>query len=169
MFLTAATAELSNGPSPLDLATVTEVTVPSGNMPICSTTVMFLRAEGGRAHPSAARAANQVIETAGDLITLLICQGLLALRRIRKQIRQGLGLFLFGRFTRCFYSLFLGGVSSSFLLRIFGGFLLRLVCGSLFLGVFSRFFLRIFSGFFLGVFSGLFLGLFFSGFFGLFL
>ena len=56
MFLTAATAELSKGPSPLDLATVTEVTVPSGNMPICSTTVMFLRADGGRAHPSAARA-----------------------------------------------------------------------------------------------------------------
>ncbi len=47
MFLTAATAELSNGPSPLDLATVTDVTVPSGNMPICSTTVMFLRADGG--------------------------------------------------------------------------------------------------------------------------
>src|SRR5690606_4665708 len=55
MFLTAATAELSNGPSPLERDTLTLVMVPSGSMLICRTTVMPLRADGGRAQPSAAR------------------------------------------------------------------------------------------------------------------
>lgn len=54
MFFTAATAELSNGPSPLDLAIDTEAIVPSGNMPICNVTDMLLRADGGRLQPSEA-------------------------------------------------------------------------------------------------------------------
>ena len=91
------------------------------------------------------------------------------MRRVGKQISQGLRLFLFGRFTCCFYGLFLGCIGSGLFLRIFGGFLLRLVCYGLFLGVFSCFFLRIFSRFFLGVFRGLFLGLFFRSLLGLFL
>ncbi len=54
MFFTAATAELSNGPSPLDLAIDTEAIVPSGNIPICNVTDMLLRADGGRLQPSEA-------------------------------------------------------------------------------------------------------------------
>src|SRR5690606_36914165 len=55
IFFTAATAELSNGASPLDRETLTEVIVPSGSMFTRSVTDMLLRADGGRVQPCAAR------------------------------------------------------------------------------------------------------------------
>ena len=100
------------------------------------------------------------LERMRDFVTLLIRQGLLTLRRVGKQIYQGLSLFVFGRFTCRILRFLLRSIGSSFLLRVFGDFLLRLVSFSFLLGVLGGFLLRVFDDLLLGLFSSLFLGFF---------
>jgi hypothetical protein len=113
--------------------------------------------------------ADQIVEVAGGLVTLLLGQRLLALWLVGKQVGQRLGLFVFSRFAGGVLRFLLGRIRG--FLRVFGSLLLR-VGRSRSLGFVCRFLLGILGGLFLGILGGFLfrvLGRLFFGFLGSFL